>query len=138
ARRPTAPSRRPAPSPPPRPPSPPPRPGAGSRRRRPRPRPGAQQDLVDLPRRDLLAAPVDHLLEPPDQSQVAVGVEYALVAGAEPAVGEGRGVRLRVVGVAVDHARAADDHLAGAALIEQAAGLVHDPDLDPGAATHGS
>ena len=59
-----------------------------------------EQHLVDLARRDLLAAAVDQLLEAPDQRQIAVGVEKALVAGAEPAVGERRGVGFGIVLVA--------------------------------------
>src|SRR5512142_2811112 len=55
-----------------------------------------EQHLVHLDGRDLLAAAVDELLEPSGESQVPLGVDHALVAGAEPAVGEGPGVRLRV------------------------------------------
>src|SRR5205823_9859652 len=81
------------------------------------------QDLVDLTGGDLLAAPVDQLLDPADQLQVAVGVQAPAVAGAEPAVNEGGGVGLRVALVAVDHVGALDGHLA----------VLQDPDLDPGA-----
>ena len=45
-----------------------------------------QQDLVDLARRDLLAAAVDDLLETAGQVHVALVILVALVAGAEPAV----------------------------------------------------
>jgi hypothetical protein len=58
------------------------------------------QDLVDLARADLLAAAVDDLLQPAGQAEVALGVHHALVAGAEPAVGERLGVGLGVVLVA--------------------------------------
>ena len=47
-----------------------------------------EQDLVDLARRDLLAAAVDQLLQAARQPQIAVVVEATLIAGAKPAVGE--------------------------------------------------
>jgi hypothetical protein len=51
------------------------------------------QDLVDLERADLLAAAVDDSFRRPVMEQIAVGVDQrALVAGAEPAVGEGLGL----------------------------------------------
>ena len=49
-----------------------------------------EQDLLDLPRVDLLAAPVDHVVGPPDEEQVAVGVQVPEVAGVQPAVGVDR------------------------------------------------
>src|SRR5947209_6866243 len=71
------------------------------------------EDVVDLARRDLLAAPVDQLLQAPDQRQVAVLAEDALVACPKPALPERGGIRLLVVRVAVDHARPPNHHLAG-------------------------
>ena len=53
------------------------------------------QHVVDLERRDLLAAAVDDLLEPAGDAQIAILVEHALVAGVEPAMREGRGVGVR-------------------------------------------
>src|SRR5207302_740283 len=67
-----------------------------------------------------------------DQGQVAVGVEHPLVAGPEPALGEGRRVGLRVVRVAVDDARTADHHLAYQVLCQELAGFAEDADLDAG------
>ena len=83
--------------------------------------------------RDLLAAAVDDLLEPPGERQVAVRVEHALVAGAEPAVGEGLGVGLRVVlvarrDVAARGSRSRRSSPGGRSV----AVLVHDGDLGPG------
>ena len=52
-----------------------------------------QEHVLDLGRGDVLAAADDHLLDPPDEAQVAV-LEHALVAGPEPAVAERFGVRL--------------------------------------------
>ena len=46
------------------------------------------QHFVDLARRDLLAAAIDDLLQAAGERDVAVGVDDALVAGAEPAVDE--------------------------------------------------
>ena len=89
-----------------------------------------EQHDVDLQRADLFAAAVDLLLQPPGQEQVAVRVEPPLVAGAEPAVGERLGVRLRIVVVARRHVGAADHHLARAALRQNGAVVVHhDNDL---------
>ena len=68
-----------------------------------------EQDVLDFPRVDLLAAPVDHVVGPAGQEQVAVLVEVAQVAGVEPALGvdgTGRAV-LRVFG---DDAPAPDLH----------------------------
>ena len=43
--------------------------------------------LLDLGRRDVLAAADDHVLHPVGDREEAVGVEHAHVAGAVPAVG---------------------------------------------------
>jgi hypothetical protein len=72
----------------------------------------AQERVVDLERRDLLPAPVDDLLQPAPQCEIALVVQRPLVAGAEPAVREGGIVRLRVRLVAREDVRAADGHLA--------------------------
>ena len=79
------------------------------------------QRLVDLARRDFLAAAIDDLLQPPRQGEVALRIDDALIAGAEPSVDEGLGVGLRVVLIAAGHAVAANDHLAGLAAPEQPA-----------------
>ena len=79
------------------------------------------QRFVDLARRDFLAAAIDDLLQPSGQRQVAVGVDDALIAGAEPAVDEGFAVRLRIVLVASGDVLAANDDLAGFALRRAAA-----------------
>ena len=47
-----------------------------------------EQHLVDLARRDLLAAAIDHLLQASGQREIAVLVEDALIAGPEPAIDE--------------------------------------------------
>ena len=49
--------------------------------------------LLDLRRREVLAADADELLQPRDVAQLAVVVERAEIAGAQPAVG-GEGVRV--------------------------------------------
>src|SRR5258705_5761093 len=59
------------------------------------------ENLLDLARKELLAAAVDHLLEPPDDLHVAGTVELPEVAGAKPAIaGEELGVRRRILVVA--------------------------------------
>src|ERR1700682_3190397 len=45
------------------------------------------EDLLDLAREELLAAAVDHLLEPADDADVARGLPDTEVARAEPSVG---------------------------------------------------
>src|SRR5262249_46977417 len=50
---------------------------------------------------ELLAAAVDHFLEAADDAQVAIGIDHAKIATAEPTVGqEGFGVGSRVIVVA--------------------------------------
>ena len=46
------------------------------------------QHVIDLERRDLLAAAVDDFLEASGDFQIAVTIEESLVAGTEPATGE--------------------------------------------------
>ena len=94
-----------------------------------------EQHLVDLARRDLLAAAIDQLLDPPDQREVALGVEKALIAGPEPAVGKRRGVGFWVVFVPRDDVRPLDDDLAALPRLQKLPGGVHDADADVGAAS---
>ena len=54
------------------------------------------QRFVDLARADLfLAAAIDDFLQPSGQREVALGVDDALIAGAEPAVDERLGIGFR-------------------------------------------
>ena len=41
------------------------------------------QHLVNLARRDLLAATINNLLQPSGNGEIAVGIDYPLVTGAE-------------------------------------------------------
>jgi hypothetical protein len=68
-----------------------------------------EQDLFDLPGVDLLPAPVDHVVGPPDEEQVAVLVQVAEVAGVQPAVIVDR-AGPPAGGVRGDHAATADQH----------------------------
>ena len=52
----------------------------------------AVEDLLDFARVDVVAAADDHLLEPVDDLDVAVGVLAAEVAGVQPAVAKGLAV----------------------------------------------
>src|SRR5262249_28807541 len=45
------------------------------------------ENLLDLPRKELLATAIDHLLEPADDFHVARVIELSEVAGAEPSIG---------------------------------------------------
>ena len=61
-------------------------------------------DLFDLAGKDLLAAPVDDVVAPGDQVEVAVRVAPSEVARAQPATGT-EPVGVRAAGVGVDHRR---------------------------------
>ncbi len=74
-----------------------------------------EQHCFDGLRGDLFAAAVDHLLRPPGEEQVSVGVEMAQITGAEPTVGERGGGSFRVVEVAACERRTVDADLAGLA-----------------------
>ena len=71
------------------------------------------EHLLDLGRRDRLAAGADHVARPADDREVAVVVDRAEIAGVVPAVAERVGGRLGRVEVAVHEERAAQAHLAG-------------------------
>src|SRR5579872_5433895 len=87
------------------------------------------QRFVDLAWANFLSAAINDLLEAPGQREIALGVDDALIAGANPAVRERRGIGLRIVLVAGGDAWAANDHFAGLALVQEAPRLVHDRDL---------
>ena len=73
----------------------------------------AEQHFLHLGWRDVLAADTEDILQPPDHAQPALRGELAEVAGAQPpVVGEGLGVRLGVVVVALHHVPAAHLDLA--------------------------
>ena len=68
--------------------------------------------LLDLDRRDVLAAGDHHVLGPVEQLDVAVRVHHAEVTGVEPSSGEGCGGGVGVLEVALHHAVAGHDHFA--------------------------
>src|SRR5947207_2813642 len=72
------------------------------------------EDLLDLARKELLAAAIDDLLAPPDDLDIALVIDIAAeIAAAEPAVGgEGLGIGGRIVVVTEMHARPARRDLA--------------------------
>src|SRR5262245_40238314 len=72
-----------------------------------------REHLLDLLREELHARHVDAALAPAGQEQRAVGVEPALVAGAEAVGLDERGGRRPRREVRVEQARPADAHLAG-------------------------
>ena len=87
------------------------------------------EHLIDLARRDLLATPVDDLLEPAGDEEEAVVIQVALIAGSEPAVDEGDAVGRGVVLVARDDVWTLDDHLTRFPGRQQGQVVGHDPDL---------
>src|SRR5262249_30877988 len=92
----------------------------------------AEQHILYLVWRDLLPGPVDQLLEPADQGEVAVRAERTDVAGAEPAVPERGARRDRIVEVLVDDGRAAHRYLALLAGRHRLPVVVEDGDLGTG------
>ena len=82
--------------------------------------------------RDLLAAAVDDLLQRPVMAEVALVVEHALVAGAEPAVRERLGVGLRVVARSRRHVRPLMTTSPSPPAGRLLAGIVHDRRPRPG------
>ena len=54
-----------------------------------------QQRLLNQSRRDLLAAAIDDFLQPTGDEQIAIRIEMAEIAGAEPTFRESRLVRRR-------------------------------------------
>ena len=87
------------------------------------------QHRLHLRRRDVDAAGLDHLLEPPAEVEEALLVQQPEVAGAEPAVAEGLRVLRGVLEVAHRDV-APDEDLAHGALRERRQGLgIGDADL---------
>ena len=76
-----------------------------------------EQNFVDFTRRDLLAATDDQFLEAAGQMEIAIFVENALIARAEPIAEEGSGGGFRVVFVFAYDAGAVDTDLAGLACL---------------------
>ena len=76
----------------------------------------AQHQVLDLGGIRVEPADDEHVLDAPDDAQVAVGVDRAEVAGVQPTVGVDRGRgRFRVVEISARHRLAAHDDLAGLA-----------------------
>src|SRR5882672_9675124 len=74
----------------------------------------AEQRLLDVVGRDLLAAAIDDLLGTADDPQEAVSVDAAQVAGRQPAVLEATGYAVDIAEKVTGHdARSAQHHLAG-------------------------
>jgi len=78
------------------------------------------------------------ILESTRQEQVTVGVQVALIAGPEPAVGERLAVGLRVVLVFADHRGTLDHDLPSLPAPGHNSTFVHDRYLDTGAAANRS
>src|ERR1700683_5598596 len=95
-----------------------------------------QQNLVDFARSYFFAAAIDELLDTAGESEISLGVDNSLVAGAEPAIGERRGVRFGLVFVAVDDVRSLDHDFAALAGGKVVAFTVHDAHFDAGARSH--
>src|SRR3954447_8933281 len=89
-----------------------------------------RQQILDLARRDVDAAPDDDLLLPPDHAQVAVGVDRGQVPRPHPSVVERGGRPLRVVEEPHAGLRPPSEDLAGLAGRAGEALAVADLDLD--------
>ncbi len=92
----------------------------------------SKQEILELARIDVLAAPDDHVLDAADDVAVAVVGHRGEVAGVHPAIGvDRRGGLLGFVPVPLHHRVAAGAELAGLAARQRLAGLwVRDADLD--------
>ena len=66
-------------------------------------------DRIDFERADVLTAANDQFLQPSGQPQIACIIHDALVAGAEPAIGECLGVGFRIRLIALRDVAAPDD-----------------------------
>ena len=64
-----------------------------------------QEHHINVTRRDLLATPVDELLDPSFQIEIAARVQAAKISTTEPSINKTRGVCLRVVNVSGDNGR---------------------------------
>ena len=71
-----------------------------------------QQRLIDLSRRDFLAAAIDHLGLAAVKGEEAVGVEASNIASSKPAIDEARTVELWRVEIARCHCRPSEQDLA--------------------------
>ncbi len=90
----------------------------------------AVKRLVDLARRDVLAALDDQLLQAAGDEDIAGLVHASEIAGPEPAIGSQRlGSGLRIPEIAVHHVRSAHQNLALRAPGHLALIIVGDDDL---------
>src|SRR5262249_59471910 len=87
-----------------------------------------------LARRDLLAAAIDDLLEPPVDGEIAISIHDAEIASMEPAMAEGLGIGGGAADIAGGHVLAADHDVAGLARRQPPPAIVHDRELGPGGA----
>src|SRR5262245_55644706 len=87
-----------------------------------------KEHLVDLARRDLLAAAIDHLLEAADEREVTIVVEKTLVAGPEPSIRERGRIGLGVVLVTAHDVQSLNTDLAALSTSEMVTGFVEDRD----------
>src|SRR5437899_2857656 len=71
---------------------------------------------IDVDRRNLLSAAIDHLLDPADEAQIAVLVESAYVPRSVPVAKKRFLVRRRIALISVKDIAAANDYLALLAL----------------------
>ena len=92
-----------------------------------------REHLLDLDRVDVLSAAHDHVLDPVGQEEIALVVEVAAIAGAQPAVGgKRRGGLNRAIEVPGHHVRCPQPDLPDAMGRKVLARRqIHDPKLDP-------
>jgi hypothetical protein len=82
------------------------------------------QHRIDLERRNLVAAAIDHFLDAADEVKLSVGVESREVAHPEPSVDEARGIESGVVEISVEELGSAHLDLADLALRDDTAVVV--------------
>src|SRR6185437_9832593 len=91
----------------------------------------AEEEILDLARIDVLAAADQHVLDPPDDVAIALGVDGGKIAAMHPPdLVDRRAAPFRILPIAAHDAIAARAQLAGFAYRHDASGLVDDLDLD--------
>src|SRR5690349_21793756 len=97
-----------------------------------------KQHFFYLARSDLLASAVDQLLNAAGEREIAVLIEKALVASAEPSIGKRAGIGFRVVLIALDHVRSLCLYFVQLTDFKLIALVIHDDHADAGSGPYRS
>src|SRR5271157_4270501 len=89
----------------------------------------AEEHRIHFGRGDLQPTAVDELLDAPDYEQVAIGVEIAKVAGAEPVLAKREAIGFGIILITAHDGRSAHQNFTDRPLRHGLAKLALDPDL---------